>query len=69
MGQEMLQLLIDGLRHCFGHPLHVLPPGLHQAAEVLLGLGDHASGARAEMWREACDDGNETFSQPLQRLG
>jgi hypothetical protein len=68
MGQEMLQRLVGGVRHGFNHPLHVLAFGLDQAAEILLRLGEHTSGAGTEMWREACDGGNEAIGQMVERF-
>ena len=41
---------------------------LAQAAEILLRLGEHTSGAGTEMWREACDGGNEAIGQMVERF-
>ena len=68
MAQEVLQPLVVGVRHDFGHPLHVLASGLDQATEILFGLDEHASGAGTEMWCEASDDGNEAVGQLDERF-
>src|SRR5208282_4301053 len=66
MGQEMLQSLVVGVRHDFGHPLHVLAFGLDQAAQILLRLVEQASGAATEMWRETSDNANEAIGQLVE---